>query len=195
MKTLPNFLPYTRRFWLELRLPGRAPVLEGVLLRCIFVLLDGHLVLDVCVGRGELGLLVVEDGVDEVLLGLGQVTDAVALLLEALEDAEMEPNTLRSAAVPTLPLSGGKEKTVMASFLSTFFFLRRLAHFYGARGDLGGAVLERGDFPVLESRPEKMMGSRPPSSSGAPPERAPARGGGRGWSRSTPRWSGRRGAR
>merc|ERR1719183_2958445 len=41
---------------------------------------------------------------------------------------QMEPNTFRYAAVPTLPLSGGKEKTVMHSFFSAFFFLRREAH-------------------------------------------------------------------
>ena len=33
----------------------------------------------------------------------------------------MEPKTLRYAAVPTLPLSGGKLNTVMASRLSNFF--------------------------------------------------------------------------
>ena len=38
----------------------------------------------------------------------------------------MEPNTLRYAAVPTLPLSGGKLKTVTAILFSYFFFLDSL---------------------------------------------------------------------
>mmetsp|Transcript_5023 Transcript_5023/g.18748 ORF Transcript_5023/g.18748 Transcript_5023/m.18748 type:complete len:230 (+) Transcript_5023:2698-3387(+) len=80
---------------------------------------------------------------------------------------KMLPNTLRYAAVPTLPLSGGKEKTVIASFLSTFFFLRRFAHFSARLAICDARPSRVCDLPVLESRPEKMTGSRAPSSSGS----------------------------
>ena len=133
----------------------------------LLVLLDGHLVLDVDVGRGELGLLVVEHGVDEVLLGLGQVTDVVALLLEALEHAVDGAKHVEVRGGADVALVGGKEKTVMASFLSTFFFLRRLAHFMARAAICEARSWRECDLPVLESRPEKMMGSRPPSSSGS----------------------------
>ena len=39
----------------------------------------------------------------------------------------MEPKTLRYAAVPTLPLSGGKLNTVMASFFSAVRFFASCA--------------------------------------------------------------------
>ena len=69
--------------------------------------------------------------------------------------------------MPTLPLSGGKLNTVMASFLSTFFFFASLAQLM-ARPE--SEAMRSGSewlLPVAESRPAKMMGSRPPSSSGS----------------------------
>ena len=48
----------------------------------------------------------------------------------------MEPKTFRYAAVPTLPLSGGKEKTVTATFLSTFFLRESEAHLLARRASV-----------------------------------------------------------
>lgn len=65
-----------------------------------------------------------------------------------------------------MPLSGGKEKTVMASFFWAFCFLRSCAQLMAR---LHSEVMRSGsecDLPVLESRPANTMGSMAPSSSG-----------------------------
>ena len=64
--------------------------------------------------------------------------------------------------MPTLPLSGGKEKTVMASFFSALRFLRRRAQLTArAHSDEMRSGSEC-DLPVFESRPAKTMGSMAP---------------------------------
>jgi hypothetical protein len=79
----------------------------------------------------------------------------------------MEPKTFRYAAVPTLPLSGGKLNTVIAIFLSATFFLRRFAHLIArvtSDSTRSGSVC---DLPVVGSRPANTIGSIAPSSSGS----------------------------
>uniref|UniRef100_A0A0A9D4Q3 GUN5 n=1 Tax=Arundo donax TaxID=35708 RepID=A0A0A9D4Q3_ARUDO len=79
----------------------------------------------------------------------------------------MELNTFRYAAVPTLPLSGGKLKTVIASFFSSLVFLLSFAHLIALVQSCSTLLCNACDFPVLGSRPAKTMGSIPPSSSGS----------------------------
>ena len=83
-----------------------------------------------------------------------------------LRHSKIEPKTLRYAAVPTLPLSGGNEKTVTHTFLSMFFFFCSPDHFsarFASDSMRSACGIER---PVTPSRPAKMIGSIAPSSSG-----------------------------
>mmetsp|Transcript_5701 Transcript_5701/g.23522 ORF Transcript_5701/g.23522 Transcript_5701/m.23522 type:complete len:1185 (+) Transcript_5701:1625-5179(+) len=130
---------------------GRAPVLVKVLLvdAELLVLLDGHLVLDVHVGRGELGLLVVENGVDEVLLGLGQVTDVVALLLEALEHAVDGAKHVEVRGRADVALVRGEGEDGDGELLVNVLLLAKVGPLHGARGDLGRAILEGVRFASL----------------------------------------------
>ena len=63
-------------------------------------------------------------------------------------------------------MSGGKLNTVMQTFLSLTCFFLSSAHLMARSHTASILSWSAWDFPVLESLPEKMMGSRPPSSSG-----------------------------
>eukprot|EP00959_Pyramimonas_sp_CCMP1952_P383123 8027995-Pyramimonas_sp.AAC.1 len=66
---------------------GGAPVLvqRGLVVAQLLVLLHRHLVLDVKLGRVELGLLIVQHRLNQAVLRLGHRAHVVALLLEHLE--------------------------------------------------------------------------------------------------------------
>ena len=81
--------------------------------------------------------------------------------------ALIESKTSRYAAVPTLPLSGGNEKIVIAIFLSFFGFVRKLAHFNDRSANKFTRSANGTLRPVAPSRPAKIIGSIAPSISGS----------------------------
>ena len=81
--------------------------------------------------------------------------------------ALMESKTSRYAAVPTLPLSGGKLKMVIAIFLSFFSFFFNADHFMARSAKRLTRSANGTDRPVAPSRPAKMIGSMAPSISGS----------------------------
>ena len=64
------------------------------------------------------------------------------------------------------PLSGGKLKTVMATFLFSLGFLRKLAHFIALWATASMRSCRAIAFPVTPSLPDMIIGSIAPSSSG-----------------------------
>ena len=129
----------------RVEVPGRgAPVLVQVLLvqAELLVLLDGHLVLDVEVGRRELGLLVVEHGVDQVILVVGHVADVVALLLQALEHAEDGAEDVEVRGGADVALVGGEGEHRDGELLVHVLLLAEGSPLQGAARDLRGAVLQ-----------------------------------------------------
>ena len=78
----------------------------------------------------------------------------------------IEPNTSKYAAVPTLPLSGGKLKTVIATFLINLGLRRRVAHFKARWATISTRSWRAIAFPVAPSLPDRIIGSIAPSNSG-----------------------------
>mmetsp|Transcript_6199 Transcript_6199/g.18481 ORF Transcript_6199/g.18481 Transcript_6199/m.18481 type:complete len:247 (-) Transcript_6199:732-1472(-) len=172
MKTLPKRTPYTSRFWPSvLSWPGGGPQFSSR--SSAYGVSSLYSATDI-----EYATLSVGDAIDASLSWRTASTSPSTSVGSSaprsypsafivLSASKMEPNTFRYAAVPTLPLSGGNEKTVMATFLSAFFLAERLDHLIARlasvsmRSDCG---IER---PVTPSRPAKMMGSMAPSSSGS----------------------------
>merc|ERR1719261_401330 len=171
MKTLPNCLPYTSRLRpSELRLPGGGPQFSSS--SDAYGVSSLYSSIDILYWTLSSGLA--------IFASLSLSTSSTSSSTEAgsslptsypaasivLRHSKIEPKTLRYAAVPTLPLSGGKEKTVTATFLSAFFFIVRLAHLTARCASTSMRSARGMERPVTPSRPAKMMGSVAPSSSG-----------------------------
>mmetsp|Transcript_25720 Transcript_25720/g.64239 ORF Transcript_25720/g.64239 Transcript_25720/m.64239 type:complete len:1163 (-) Transcript_25720:603-4091(-) len=126
-----------------------APVLvQGVLVVAdLFILRNRHLVGDVELRRGELGLLVVDDLLEELVRGLGDDTDVVALGFEMAEDRKDRVEDVEVCCGTDVALVRGEGEDCDGELLLRGLLLAESAPLESALGDDVDAVLE-GDGPA-----------------------------------------------